>query len=266
MKSKWVMALRLLMTVFSAHARDMLFRVTLFKRARRIVWALDQANKYVVSRFFTHKPIFLTHSVTAKCNCRCKICNVWRANSKTDDMSTHEIFRMLEEARRLNFVAYIALGGEPLMRPDILEILQHSHDLGLYTSIITNGIYLSKFAEKISKVVNLTWVSLDHYTDYHDEMRGFKGSFEKAVEGIKKLKQEGGRVAINCVLSWLNINAIGGMVEFALKLGAKIAFDPMEVFQGSNEEYTLTTIERDHLFPCLNHGSRSFVTQYNRHF
>jgi len=155
---------------------------------------------------------------------------------------------MLDEARKLNFVAYIVFGGEPLMRTDILDILQHAHDLGFYTSIITNGIYLPEKAEKIAKVVDLTWVSLDHYSDYHDEMRGRKGTFERAIDGIMKLRHAGGRIVINCVLSRLNMNAVGKMAEFARRLDVKLAFDPMEVFLGSNEEYALTASERRRLF------------------
>jgi len=78
--------------------------------------ALGIAHRYVFSRFWTHKPIFLTHSVTSECNCRCKICDIWRKKHSTDEMNTYKIFRMLDEARKLNFVAYIAFGGEPLMR------------------------------------------------------------------------------------------------------------------------------------------------------
>jgi len=210
--------------------------------------ALGITHRYVFSRFWTHKPIFLTHSVTSECNCRCKICDIWRKKHSTDEMNTYKIFRMLDEARKLNFVAYIAFGGEPLMRPDILDILQHAHDLGFYTSIITNGIYLPEKAEKIAKVVDLTWVSLDHDSDYHDEMRGLKGTFERAVDGIIKLRHAGGRVAINCVLSRLNMDAVGKVAEFTRRLGVKIAFDLMEVFLGSNEEYALTAGERRRLF------------------
>ena len=210
--------------------------------------ALGIAQRYVLSRFWTHKPIILAHSVTSECNCRCKICDTWMKKHNTDEMTTHEIFRMLDEARKLNFVAYIALGGEPLMRPDILEILQHAHDVGFYTSIITNGIYLPEKAEKIAKVVDLTWVSLDHYSDYHDEMRGRKGTFERAVEGIIKLRHARGRIVINCVLSRLNMDTVGKMAEFARRLGVKLAFDPMEVFLGSNEQYALTASERRRLF------------------
>ena len=210
--------------------------------------ALGIAHRYVLSRFWTHKPIFLTHSVTSECNCRCKICDIWMKKHNTDEMTTHEIFRMLDEARKLNFVAYIVFGGEPLMRTDILDILQHAHDLGFYTSIITNGIDLPEKAEKIANVVDLTWVSLDHYSAYHDDMRGRKGTFDRAVEGIMKLRRAGGRIVINCVLSRLNVDAVGKMAEFARRLGVKLAFDPMEVFLGSNEEYALTTSERRRLF------------------
>jgi len=210
--------------------------------------ALGIAHRYVFSHFWTHKPIFLAHSVTSECNCRCKICDIWRKKHNTDEMNTHEIFRMLDEARKLNFVAYIAFGGEPLMRPDILDILQHAHDLDFYTSIITNGIYLPEKAEKIAKVVDLTWVSLDHDSDYHDEMRGLKGTFERAVDGIIKLRRARKRVAINCVLSRLNTNAVWKMAEFARRVGAKLAFDLVEVFPGINEEYALTASERRRLF------------------
>jgi len=227
--------------------------------------ALGIACKYVFSRFWTHKPIILAHSVTSECNCRCKICDIWRKRHNTNEMTTGEVFRMLDEARKLNFVAYVALGGEPLMRPDILSILHHAHDLGLYTSIITNGTYLSDKVEKIAKLVDLTWVSLDHYSDYHNEMRGLKGTFERAVDGILKLRRAGGRIAINCVLSRLNMDAVGKMAEFARKLGVKLALDPMKVFPASNEEYALTTSELRRLFSEARDFKRQGYPVLNSH-
>ena len=210
--------------------------------------SLDIALKYAFSRFWTHKPVILTHSVTSKCNCECKICDVWRKKNCTNEMSTCEIFQMLNEAKKLNFVSYVVWGGEPLLRSDMLDILQYAHELNLYTSIITNGVNLAEKARRIVETVDLIWVSLDHYSDYHDEMRGRNGSFKKAVEGITRLRREGGRVAINCVLSRLNMDVVGKMADFAQKLGVKIAFDPMEVFQGCNEEYALTSNERRRFF------------------
>lgn len=201
-----------------------------------------------MSRFWTHNPIFLTHSVTAKCNCQCQICDVWRKPTATKELTTNEVFRMLEEAKQLNFAGYIAFGGEPLMRPDILDILARAHDLRLYTSVITNGTYLSQYAEEIAKTTDLTWVSLDYNSKYHDVMRGIPGVYEKALKGIVALRREGRRIAINCVLSQLNLDAVPKMGKLAKKLGARIAFDPMEIFPGCNEQIALTFNQRQQAF------------------
>jgi MoaA/NifB/PqqE/SkfB family radical SAM enzyme len=210
--------------------------------------ALSYAHRYNYSRFWSHKPILLAHSLTSACNCKCQICEVWRSRIASDEMRTDEVLKMLEEARKQNFVAYLAWGGEPLMRADIAGILGHAHKLGLYTSLITNGTFLSERAKDLSKVVDLTWVSLDHFSDYHDEMRGFEGAFDRAIDGINQLKNAGGRVAVNCVLSKLNLNSVRGMCELARSLGVKLAFDPMEIFPGFNDEYALRRSECNHLF------------------
>jgi MoaA/NifB/PqqE/SkfB family radical SAM enzyme len=210
--------------------------------------ALRYAQRYTVSRFVTRKPFFLAHALTQQCNCRCKICNVWRQKESTQELGTREIFRMQDEAWKLNFVAYLAFGGEPLMRPDALDILKHAQDLGFYTSLITNGTFLRSKAEEIAKTVDLTWVSLDYDSEYHDEMRGLKGSFRSTIEGIEKLRSEGGRIAINCVLSKLNMDAGRKMADLAQNLGVKLAFDPIEVLPSCNEEYGLSRKECRSLF------------------
>lgn len=163
-------------------------------------------------------------------------------------MSTLEVFRILDEAKERNFVSYLVWGGEPLLRTDSLEILKHAHELSLYTSLVTNGILLPEKASEIAKIADLTWVSLDHYSDYHDEMRGFKGAFKKAVEGIIRLRSKGGRIEINCVLSRLNMDSAANMAKLASDLGVRIAFDPMEVFPGINDEYALSRLESSRLF------------------
>lgn len=209
--------------------------------------ALSYAHRYNYSRFWSHKPIILTHSVTSKCNFRCKICDVWRKQNTDREMSTHEILKMLDDARRLNFVAYLVWGGEPLMRADTVEILKHAHNLGLYTSLITNGAFLAQKAEEIVDCVDLTWVSLDYSSEYHDQMRGSPGAFDKATSGILALRRMGGRVVINCVLSKLNMDCVDKMAALTSRLGAKVAFEPMKPFTGTNEEYALSTVELDGL-------------------
>jgi MoaA/NifB/PqqE/SkfB family radical SAM enzyme len=223
------------------------------------------ALRYVLSRFWTRKPIILTHSVTARCNCRCRICNIWSKPFSNNELSKREIFHMLDEASELNFAAYLVWGGEPLLRPDILEIFRHARDNGLYTSMVTNGTLLPQKAEELAELVDLTFVSLDHHTDYHDAMRGRKGTFSSAVRGIAKLRNAGGRVVINCVLSKMNHGSAKEMVDLAGSLGVKVAFDPMEVFDGCNEELALSPTERVKVFSEIHHLSRQSGSVLNSH-
>lgn len=185
-------------------------------------------------------------------------------------MSKQEIFHMIDDAKKLNFVAYLVWGGEPLIRPDIIEILQHARDRNLYTSIITNGTFLPEKAKNIARLVDFTFVSLDYHSDYHDILRGRKGTFERAVEGIKKLRDAGGRVAINCVLSKQNMDSARMMIQLARSIGVKVSFDPMEVFSGCNEEFALSENELSKVFSEIYHFDKqgNFVLnsrEYLRH-
>ena len=68
------------------------------------------------------------------------------------------------------------------------------------------------------------------------------------MDGITELRTLGGRIAVNCVLSKLNPDVARDMAELAQSLNVGIAFDPMEVFQGFNEEYALSLKERRRVF------------------
>jgi MoaA/NifB/PqqE/SkfB family radical SAM enzyme len=154
-------------------------------------------------------------------------------------MTTAEVRAMLDSAWGHNFVAYVALGGEPMLREDTPEILVHAKAKGFYTSLITNGTRLTEEAARLVPNTDLIWVSLDHDSSLHDEMRGLDGAYEAAIAGIEEVRSLGGRARINCVLSAMNPDAPERMARLAARLGVRIAYDPMEVFP-SNEQYALT--------------------------
>jgi MoaA/NifB/PqqE/SkfB family radical SAM enzyme len=126
-----------------------------------------------------------------------------------------------------------------MLRDDAPEILAYAKGRGFYTSLITNGTRLAEEAPRLVQSTNLIWVSLDHDTPLHDEMRGLDGAYEAAVAGIREVRRLGGRARINCVLSAMNPDAPERMARLAAELGVHVAYDPMEVFPG-NEEHALT--------------------------
>ncbi len=95
-----------------------------------------------LNRYVYRSPIALTHLVTSMCNARCKMCDLWKKSSEyKKDMTTDEIFQMLDKARKSRMVGYVAWGGEPLMRRDLPEILKYAQKKKITTTVITNGFF-----------------------------------------------------------------------------------------------------------------------------
>ncbi|MFX0091103.1 MAG: radical SAM protein [Candidatus Hodarchaeota archaeon] len=196
------------------------------------------------SRLVTHWPIFLSHMVTSYCDCKCRMCGYWKLG-KREEMTFGQIQNMLVDALRVGMSDYLIWGGEPLLRQDTPEIIAYANNIGLDTTIITNGSFL---AERIDKIAPNLWgiiVSLDHpNARQHDHLRRFPGLFDKAIEGIERAKRYRHlRIFINCVIQKENINQVQEMAEFAKDLGVRISYEMMEVIAGYNDKFLPTRKE-----------------------
>ena len=190
------------------------------------------------NRFKRHSPLALTHSVTSLCNARCKTCDEWKKSSGyRNDLSKREIFGMLGEAERAGILSYITWGGEPLLRGDLHEILKRAQRHFFVTGVITNGYLLKERFRKIAPFTDHLIVSIDADDRLHDEMRGVGGMLDRAIEGIRLCKQKGMNVIINSVISSLNLDRIDGLLRLSTELDVPIAFEPMDVNEGYNEQY-----------------------------
>ena len=114
------------------------------------------------------RPYVLSHGITSRCNLRCKFCEYWENPGK--EMSTPEIFRMLEDARSFGIGVYNAWTAEPLMRKDLQAILHHAKGLGLITSLITNGKLLASRVHELDDLDYLS-VSVDGIDSYQRTSR-----------------------------------------------------------------------------------------------
>jgi MoaA/NifB/PqqE/SkfB family radical SAM enzyme len=195
-------------------------------------------------RFLTHRPIFLSHMVTSRCDSRCITCAYWKLGNQPE-MSTEEIKRMLEDAREFGMTDYVVWGGEPLLRPNLPEIVGFANRLGLDVTMITNGIRLSERIDEFARDLYGLIVSIDHPDpERNDRIRGRPGAYEAAVAGVKAARRYTHlNIFINCVISRANADGVEGMAELAKKLGVKISFEMMEVVKGYNEHLKLSPKE-----------------------
>jgi len=155
---------------------------------------------------------------------------------------------MLDDAKQAGVLFYTAMGGEPLLREDLPDILQYAKKLGFITTVVTNGYYLKERQTEILPFTDLIVVSIDSNDALHDTLRGVKGLREKAIEGIKSCKGGNTIIRIYSVICTLNVGKIDGLVKLSEELDVPITFQPMDIYKGYNEHLRLSITQLQEVF------------------
>lgn len=167
--------------------------------------------------------------ITRSCNLFCAHCRASAATGRyTDELTTEECYRLIDQILEVGRPIIILTGGEPLVRKDVLQIAKYAVSRGLRVVIGTNGTLISEaMAAKLKDVpISRLGISLDFpVANLQDDFRGKAGAFEAVMTGIANARQAGIEVQINCTLTRLNVTYLDELLSFALKAGA-VAFHP----------------------------------------
>ena len=174
---------------------------------------------------------YLRISVTDQCNERCLYCrpaNYRGWSPRPDHLTAEEIIDVAQAAARMGFRHFRLTGGEPLLRPDLLEIAEGLASLpGLKTlSLSTNGTRIASQAPALRgagiQSVNLSLDALR--PDLYHQITG--GSFEEFLEGFQAvLRADFATVKLNCVLlRGLNESELRPLARFAAEHQVPIRF------------------------------------------
>lgn len=142
------------------------------------------------------------------------LCNIACANCYIESSPTNDALAYLTRADARAYLDEIAAldlrtgeigftGGEPFMNPDILPMIEDALGTGRRVLVLTNAMRpMSRWGERLARLAGLAGdrltmrVSLDHHTrDVHDAERG-QGSWERAWEGLRWLRDNGFRLAV----------------------------------------------------------------------
>ncbi len=165
--------------------------------------------------------------LTEGCNLRCRHCWIeppHQSEKRQYPALDPALFRhILRQARPLGLTSVKLTGGEPLMHPQIGEILEILRDEKLRFNVETNGVLCTpELARELvrSGLFHIS-VSLDGAdADTHEWVRGVKGCFEAALEGIRNLVAAGIRPQVIMTLMRRNVDQIEALVRLAESLGA----------------------------------------------
>jgi MoaA/NifB/PqqE/SkfB family radical SAM enzyme len=200
--------------------------------------------------WLTHRPFLLYFKPTARCDCRCQICDRWQRPSRTrDELPLAEIVELLARFRKAGSAVLTLWGGEPLLREELPEILREAKALGYRTSLCTNGGRLAERAADVVPWLDVLLCSLDAHGERHDELRGVRGLFERAVRGIEAARRfESCDVKIWAVVHRKSREDVARLATLARELDVGIELFPLSAIAGHNDPLLLTGRERSEAF------------------
>ncbi len=181
-------------------------------------------------------PILLLF-LTNRCNLRCRMCGICEpVNSKPEgekrELDTEEWFAVLDAAHRLHTILVSITGGEPLLRPDVYDIIRHASDLDMSVHMCSNGVLLTEERVKRLRDSGLGTLSISVESPVRVEHEALRGpnTFERALEGIRRVRELAPdiQVGINYLITKANMRHMRDMVAFSESLGVhQLKFAPI---------------------------------------
>ncbi|MBR2214506.1 MAG: putative heme d1 biosynthesis radical SAM protein NirJ2 [Selenomonadaceae bacterium] len=168
--------------------------------------------------------MIVSWNTTNACNMYCAHCYREAGCKAEEELSTAEAKKLLTEIARAGFKIMIFSGGEPLMRPDILELVSYAASLKLIPVFGTNGTLITPtMAADLKKAgakgMGISLDSLDQ--EKHDKFRAFPGAWEGAVRGMKNCREAGLPFQLHTTVMDWNREELSAMTDFAVEIGAK---------------------------------------------
>jgi MoaA/NifB/PqqE/SkfB family radical SAM enzyme len=192
-----------------------------------------QKKIHLARAWALRNPVWCSWQVNYRCNFRCSFCHYW--HDPMGDAPETIVAQFESGARKLAELGTILVslaGGEPLIRPDIVEIVRA---VGQYhfPFVTTNGWFVTKELAEELFGVGLWGVSISiDYADpqRHDQKRGMPGAFERALAAVEHFgrsrRYKWQRVNWMSVLLEDNLDQIEPMIEMAAARGAYFMVQP----------------------------------------
>lgn len=169
------------------------------------------------------RPTTLLAELTHRCPLHCPYCSnpLDLVRSKAE-ISTADWKRVFREARDLGVLQLGLSGGEPLVRRDLEELVVHAHDVGLYSTLVTSALGLTR-----DRTTRLQDAGLDHVQisfqdserDLAELIAGTK-SWDAKHQAAAWVKECGFAFTVNVVLHRANLDHLEAIIEMAASLGA----------------------------------------------
>lgn len=186
----------------------------------------------VSSVLLKDNPLYVQFYVTARCNLRCRQCNVIYANADMEECTTDEAKRIAENLAEIGTSIVLLTGGEPFIRNDIAEIAEACMVNGVHPRLQTNGLASNDQLDRVAALgAHDISISLDSLEpSIQDGINGdVEDSWRTAIDRIAYINRtfpEDSFCALGCVLAPSNIDEVIPLIHFANAIGWWVSLVP----------------------------------------
>jgi putative heme d1 biosynthesis radical SAM protein NirJ2 len=168
--------------------------------------------------------MLVSWNITRACNLKCEHCYRDAGDADADELTLAEGKKLLSDLHALHFRLIIFSGGEPLLRPDLFDLIKYARGLGLVSVLGTNGTLIDRDCARRLKDAGLkrAGISLDSVNEVqHDAFRCAQGSWRQAITGMENCKAAGLEFQVHTTVTTKNIDQILAITDFAQAKGAQ---------------------------------------------
>lgn len=191
-------------------------------------------------------PYALSAEITHRCPLHCAYCsNPVELAKREHELSTQEWIRVFTEASELGVVQLHLTGGEPLMRPDVDQLIRQARELGFFVNVITSGVGVTE--KRMQQLADAGVDSLQLSVQASEPGLADAIAGSRAHEFKKKtaalIREAGIPLHMNVVLHRQNIHLVEEIIEMCVSWGA----GRLEL--ANTQYYGWALLNRQHLLP-----------------
>jgi Fe-coproporphyrin III synthase len=195
---------------------------------------------------YTHKihslpiVVLMPHS---SCNCRCVMCDIWKANSEKRELTVDDVSKHVHSFQKLGVREIVFSGGEALMHSNLWTLCKVLRSRQITLTLLTTGLLLERHAVPVVENFDSIIISIDGSSTVHDRIRNIPNGYEKITRGIEAIRRISSqyRITARCVLQRYNFFDFMNTVTSAKQIGIdQISFLPADISTSAFNHVSLT--------------------------
>jgi MoaA/NifB/PqqE/SkfB family radical SAM enzyme len=163
----------------------------------------------------------LALNVHSACNCRCVMCDIWKANADKRELTPEALSAHIGAIRRLHVQRVMLTGGEPLLNRNLWALCEQLRASGIRITLVTTGLLIETHATEIARCVDQVVVSLDGPAATHDAIRRVTGGVDRIARGLAAVRAIAPEVRLiaRCVVQRDNYLYLSETIQTAIDIG-----------------------------------------------